>query len=184
MQPQSTERFRFRPVTMDDAVVLNDLNHAPGVMKYLDHTPPTPETVETSTIPEQLRIARDYPGNGMWLAYLNDSGDCIGWFALGPDKQNSGDVEIGYRLFPKYWGRGFATEGARELLNYAFDELAANRCFATTMAVNEPSRNVMQKIGLDYVRTFHEEFENPLPGTENGEVEYALIRDEWLLRRS
>jgi hypothetical protein len=47
------------------------------------------------------------------------------------------------------------------------------------MAVNHASRRVMEKAGLEYVRTFHLEWEDPLPGTEYGEVEYALTRDDW-----
>jgi len=37
----------------------------------------------------------------------------------------------------------------------------------------------MEKAGLAYVRTSHEEFDDPLPGTEHGEVEYALTKAEW-----
>lgn len=182
MQPQATPRLTFRPLTEVDAPILNELNRSPGVMRYLDRTPPSLEHVNTQVIPEQLRIARDHSGYGMWLAYLQEYGECIGWFELEPNHPNAGDAEIGYRLFPDYWGRRLATEGARELVRYAFDELKARRCVAITMAVNIPSRRVMDRIGLEYIRTFHEEFEDPLPGTEQGEVEYALTREEWLLR--
>jgi RimJ/RimL family protein N-acetyltransferase len=47
------------------------------------------------------------------------------------------------------------------------------------MAVNLASRRVMEKSGVTYVRTFHLEWEDPLPGTEHGEVEYALERADW-----
>lgn len=184
MQPSSTERLTFRSVRSEDAHMLNELNHSPGVMKYLDRTPPTLEEVQTIFIPEQLRNAQEHPGYGLWMTYLESSGECIGWFELEPDNPEQGDAEVGYRLFPAYWGDGLATEGAKELVRYALDDLAANRCVAITMAVNTPSRKVMEKIGLKYVRTFHEEFEDPLPGTEEGEVEYALTREEWLLRRA
>jgi hypothetical protein len=50
------------------------------------------------------------------------------------------------------------------------------------MTVNEPSRATMSSVGLRYVRTFHLDFDDPLPGAEQGEVEYALTRDEWLAR--
>lgn len=182
MQPRPTDRLQFRPVGLNDAQLLNDLNHATGVMKYLDRNPPTLETIETITIPNQLNTALHHPGYGMWLAYLHETEEFIGWFELEPNHPGTGDAEIGYRLFPEYWGRGLATEGARQLLHYGFDQLGAERCVAITMAVNTPSRKVMERIGLRYVRTFHEEFEDPLPGTDHGEVEYALKRDEWLLR--
>jgi RimJ/RimL family protein N-acetyltransferase len=47
------------------------------------------------------------------------------------------------------------------------------------MAVNAASRRVMEKAGLKYARTFHMEFEDPVPGTAYGEVEYELFRDDW-----
>ena len=46
------------------------------------------------------------------------------------------------------------------------------------MAVNLASRRVMEKSGLRYVRRFNLDFDDPLPGTEQGEVEYALTRDQ------
>lgn len=184
MHPQSTERMRFRLLGPDDAQLMSDLNHAPGVMKYLNHEPPSFEYVLSDEIPKRLTISRKYPGYGLWFAHLGESDPCIGWFALTPNTQIPGEAEIGYRLFPEYWSRGYATEGARVLLRYAFEELRVQRCVATTMAVNLGSRKVMERIGLKHVRTFHEEFEHPLPGTEYGEVEYALSRKEWLLCRS
>ncbi len=50
------------------------------------------------------------------------------------------------------------------------------------MAVNSASRRVMEKAGLNYVRTTHPQFEELIPGSERGDVEYALPRDEWLHR--
>jgi RimJ/RimL family protein N-acetyltransferase len=47
------------------------------------------------------------------------------------------------------------------------------------MAVNTASRRVMEKAGLRYARTFHLEFDDPIDGTELGEVEYELRREDW-----
>ena len=58
-----------------------------------------------------------------------------------------------------------------------------DRVVATTMAVNRRSRAVMERIGLRYERTWVEEFEDPLPGSELGEVQYVVTRTEWLGRR-
>jgi RimJ/RimL family protein N-acetyltransferase len=53
------------------------------------------------------------------------------------------------------------------------------RVRAETMVVNVASRRVMEKAGLRYVRTFHQEWPDPIPGDEEGDVEYALTRAEW-----
>lgn len=89
------------------------------------------------------------------------------------------DFELGYRLHRAGWGNGYATEGSRALIRKGFTELGMRRVWAQTMAVNSRSRRVMEKAGLAYVRTSHEEFDDPLPGTEHGEVEYALTKAEW-----
>jgi RimJ/RimL family protein N-acetyltransferase len=56
------------------------------------------------------------------------------------------------------------------------------RVVAGTMAVNTRSRRVLEKVGLVHVRTWHEEFDDPLPGTEQGEVGYELSREQWAAR--
>lgn len=184
MKPLDTERLTFRPVSAEDAAQLHALNQAPGVMTYLERVPPPIGYVQTKTIPERIRMAEEHPGYGLWLAFLKESGEFIGRFGLRPDFPGQGDAEIGYRLMPDYWGLGLGSEGARELMRYSFQELNASRFVAITMFVNTPSRKVMERIGLKNVRTFHEHFDDPLPGTEKGEVEYALTREEWLARRS
>ena len=67
-------------------------------------------------------------------------------------------------------GKGYATEAASALLERLFAE-GAQRLFAETMAVNHPTRAVMERVGLRYKRTFHLHFDDPLPGTQLGEVE-------------
>lgn len=54
---------------------------------------------------------------------------------------------------------------------------------APTRTAHRPA-GVMRAIGMRYVRTFHEQFEDPLPGTELGEVEYDMTREMWLERTS
>ena len=85
----------------------------------------------------------------------------------------------GYRLRRTAWGKGYATEGARALVDLAFREHGARRVYAETMAVNTASRRVMEKAGLKYARTFLMEFADNVPGTEYGEVEYELLREDW-----
>ena len=65
------------------------------------------------------------------------------------------------------------------MIHKGFTELGVQRIRAETMAVNSRSRWVMEKAGLVHVRTFHEEWDDPLPGTEHGEVEYALTKADW-----
>ena len=47
------------------------------------------------------------------------------------------------------------------------------------MAVNARSRGVMERAGLKFIRVFHIHFDDPIPGTEHGDVEYEITRTEW-----
>lgn len=183
MQPRDTDRLTFRPVTMDDATLLRELNRAPGVMTFLDRNPQPIENLTSKAIPERLRIDKDYPGYGLRLAFLKETGQFVGRFNLKPNSPSAGNTEIGYMLMPEHWGQGLGSEGCLELLRFTFDDLRAERLVAITMFVNTPSRSLMERIGLKYIRTFHEQFDDPIPGTEKGEVEYALTREEWLAFR-
>ncbi|MFD1073331.1 GNAT family N-acetyltransferase [Longispora fulva] len=113
---------------------------------------------------------------GRWAAVERGTGGFLGWFALAPTASVD-EFELGYRLRARAWGLGYATEGARALLRVAFDDLGARRVYARTMAVHLASRRVMEKAGLRYARTLHLLFDDPIPGTEHGEVEYELSRE-------
>jgi RimJ/RimL family protein N-acetyltransferase len=54
--------------------------------------------------------------------------------------------------------------------------------FALTMFVNKGSRRVMEKSGLTLIRTFHQDWPDPIPGDHLGDVEYAITKDQWLAR--
>jgi RimJ/RimL family protein N-acetyltransferase len=81
---------------------------------------------------------------------------------------------------PDFWCRGLAKEGVRELVRHGFEELGLVRISAETMAVNAASGTTMAAAGLRHVRKFHVFCEDPILATEEGEVEYAVTREEWL----
>ena len=83
-------------------------------------------------------------------------------------------------MLRRHWRQGLASEGARELIRYGFADLGLTRIFAETMAVNTASRATMAAVGMAYVRTFHLDWDEPLPGAELGEVEYAITREQWI----
>jgi len=62
--------------------------------------------------------------------------------------QTAPAIEIGWRLLPKFWNQGLATEGAKRCLQFAFEELNIGEIYAVTSIHNKPSERVMQKIGM------------------------------------
>lgn len=174
-----TDRLVLRRFTEADVDNLVWLDSDPDVMRYLTGEPTPRAEIETEVLP---KILHDYTLGqaGRWAAIERSTGDFVGWLSLQPpDDGSTASVELGYRLTKSVWGRGYATEGVRALIRKGFTELDVHRVWAQTMAVNTASRRVMEKAGLKYVRTFHVHFDDPLPGTEHGEVEYELLRTDW-----
>lgn len=148
-------------------------------MRYREAGKPhTRERTETETLPYFL-APRGRLDVWVWAALLKPAQRFVGLFALRPVDDGRNEASIGYRLMPDVWGAGLASEGARALVAHGFDVLAFDRIYAEAMAVNVASRRVMEKACLRYVRTFHLEWDDPMPGTGDGEVEYALTREEW-----
>jgi shikimate kinase len=175
-----TERLLLRQFTESDVDSLIELDSDPRVIRYLTHRSPSPDAVRNKILPGILRDYDRVPGFGTWAAIEKSTGRFIGWFELHVPEGGTGDeAELGYRLRADSWGNGYATEGARALIHRAFTELNVDRVWAETMAVNTRSRRVMARVGLKYLRTFHIKFDHPIPGTEHGEVEYELRRDQY-----
>jgi RimJ/RimL family protein N-acetyltransferase len=171
-------RLRLREFTPADADLLVALDSDPEVMRFLTGQPTPREEIAEVVLPGMLAVYAGHPGLGTFAAEEKAGGAFVGWFGLQPTAEAS-TVDVGYRLKRSAWGKGYATEGTRLLIDYAFTERRVERVVADTMAVNHRSRAVMRRSGLRFARLWHEHFEDPLPGTEFGEVEYALDRRTW-----
>ena len=163
-----TARLVLRPITFDDAPLLFELDRDPEVVRFISGRPSTMDEVR-SVIESRLGCR--------WIATQRADGQFVGWFGLVPS--TNCEFDIGYRLRRASWGQGLATEGTQALIDAAFGQLGAQRVTAQTMAVNSRSRHVMERCGMRFVRTFHLEWDDPLPGTEQGEVEYEITRQMW-----
>jgi RimJ/RimL family protein N-acetyltransferase len=181
-----TERLVLRRFTMADVDHLVELDGDPEVMRFLTGGRPTARgVIEGEVLPRFLDYYARSDGLGFWAGEDRVTGEFIGWFELRPtDDVRPHEVELGYRLVRSVWGRGYATEGSRALVDKAFADLGVERVVATTMTVNLGSRRVMEKVGLTLVRTFHESWPDPIDGAEHGDVEYALSKAEWERRRA
>ncbi len=169
--------MRLRHLREADLDRLVELNADPGVMRFLDRRPPAREAV-AAEIAELVAMGERHLGYGRFAAE-DHRGAFLGWFGLIVTAEGPAAPSLGYRLCRAHWGKGLATEGGRALVDRAFTDLGAERVTAETMSVNTASRRVMEKCGLRYVRTFHQHFDDPLPGTEHGEVRYEITRQAW-----
>ena len=175
-----TDRLVLRRFTRDDLELLVQLDSDPDVKRYIDGGAPVDRDDLADTLAWWLQYYDRYDGYGFWAAIDKSSGEFVGWFHLRPGEgAGPREPELGYRLRRAMWGRGYAAEGSRALIDKAFAELGAQRVYATTMVVNTASRRVMEKSGLRYVRTFHADWPVKIPGDEEGDVEYSIDRAQW-----
>jgi RimJ/RimL family protein N-acetyltransferase len=164
-----TARLTLRPIATSDVDLLVALDSDPEVMRFISGGKPTSRA-------EAERILQRSLGH-RWLGFERETGDFVGWFGIRPSTASS--RELGYRLRREAWGKGLATEGARAVIAVAFTQPGVDRVRAETMAVNIASRAVMERCGLRFVRAFHLEWDEPIAGTEHGEVEYEITKSEW-----
>ncbi|UJB45232.1 GNAT family N-acetyltransferase [Streptomyces sp. A1-5] len=176
----TTDRLALRPFadTEADLDLVVELDSDPEVMRYITGgRPMTRDEIRADS------FARMLPG-GFCATHLRTTGEFLGWHCLRPLADSpAGSADLGYRLRRAAWGKGIATEGALALIDKGFGELGHDRITANTMSVNAGSRRVMEKCGLSYVRTYFEEWPYRVEGDEEGDVEYALTREEWLTLR-
>jgi RimJ/RimL family protein N-acetyltransferase len=168
-----TENLTLTPCAPSDRSDFIDLERDPDVMRFLnggavDHESTDPEKV-TFLMPRGTEP-------DVWTARRINNGAFVGWFCLS--SECDGVAEIGYRLRRDAWGKGYASEGAHALANWGFENANFEKIVACTMAMNIGSRRVMEKIGMQYVRTVPFDAAH-FPGSEQGEVWYELTRSKW-----
>lgn len=155
-----------------------ELNQDPEVMRYLSGGSPS-SLEETREGAERMTFyAQKFSGKlGAFTAVSRETDEVMGWFLLRPDRKTLDrvhELELGYRLKKKFWGKGYATEVSRALVQKAFRDCGADFVFAQTRVNNQGSRKVMEKVGMTFIREFYD----PEYGFDNS-VYYRINRAEW-----
>lgn len=139
-----TERLTVRPRTMTDLDACLAMDRGPLVTRFIPG--PWAEPAAHRAFVED-RIRRTYPpGMGYWAILAPTS--FVGWILLTPLDLHGPEIEIGWRLVRAAWGRGYATEAARPVLNHALQTLGLPRVVADIDPDNIASVAVARKLGL------------------------------------
>ncbi|QND50931.1 GNAT family N-acetyltransferase [Phyllobacterium sp. 628] len=152
-----TERLFLRPRTMADIDACMAMDRDPEVTKYVPGPWHNPQEHRRFVI---SRIEAEFaPGLGYWSIFAKAQPELfLGWVLLIPDNAIGPDIEIGWRLNRHAWGKGYATEAARPLVDHAFLFLGIERVVASIHPDNAASIHVAKKIGLRPERdTIHDE---------------------------
>jgi RimJ/RimL family protein N-acetyltransferase len=154
-----TDRLILRGWRDADRSPLAAINANPVVMEYLG--PPNDRATSDAAIDRMIALAD--AGQPFFMAVERKSDkSLLGFIGLkqitfhapfGP-----GD-EIGWRLAPQYWGAGYASEGAKAVLQYGFETLEYSKILSFTAVNNVRSRLAMKRIGMSRVE--NGDFDHP-----------------------
>jgi len=143
-----TARLRLRPFTLDDVDEIHRLFVEPGVRKYLWDDEAVPREQTASVIESSVALFNTN-GYGLWAVFPGEEDRLIGfcgfWHFHDPP-----ELELLYGIAPSHWGQGLATEAARAMIRYGFEELGFDRIAASTDTPNLASVRVMEKAGMSF----------------------------------
>ena len=146
-----TKRLVLREMTEADAGGLLALNQNPNVTRYILGESPVTELSQALAILRERVFPQYARGLGRWACIEKSNGDFIGWSGI-KHLPETGEYDIGYRLFEHHWGKGYATEAANAVCVFARQRLPFERVIGTAMLDNRGSRRVLEKVGLVFER--------------------------------
>jgi RimJ/RimL family protein N-acetyltransferase len=155
-----SERLLLRPWKDADLPAFASLNADPRVM---EHFPKLPTRSESDQRAAQIIEHFDRYGFGLWAVEVKGVSDFIGFVGLSVptfEAHFTPCVEIGWRLAYGHWRKGYATEGAKAAVAFAFDKLQLDEIVSSTVPANQRSRAVMERLGMTHSPA--DDFEHPV----------------------
>ena len=154
-----TERMILRRWRAEDREPFARMNADPRVMEFL---PARLSREESDALVNRIEKHFAKHEFGLWAAELVKEGMFLGYIGLSVpsfEAHFTPCVEIGWRLAAEYWGRGLATEGAREVVRNAFEELSLDSLVSMTVPANLASRRLMERLSM--TRDPADDFDHP-----------------------
>ena len=168
-----TNRLILRPFTPDDVDALEDVFGDPEVMRF----GPGPQMRGwiAGWIRQRIENGETEKVPGPWAVVEKGTLALVGYCGVFyfAELAGSAEVEIGYRLARRAWGKGYATEAALVVRDDAFERLALRRLVALIDPANIRSLRVALKLGMHFER------EVLLEGYDHPDHLYVLERPAW-----
>ena len=174
-----TSRLILRGWQEQDLAPFAALNANPLVMRYF---PSILDRHKSDELAQRLQRQINENGYGFYAAHRVLDNQFIGFIGAN---QSSAElpfapcVDIGWRLDHPFWGRGYATEGAKAVLHDSFTRCQLNEIVSMTPVSNLASEKVMLKLGMTKAaNTFnHPSLKPNHPLSEH--LLYRLSKDDW-----
>jgi len=169
-----TKRLILRPWREEDFEPFAELNADWRVMEYF---PLILSREESDKLALQISTKIKEQGWGFWAVSVPGVTDFIGFIGLSAPSFNAHftpAVEVGWRLAYDYWGRGYATEGAKAAIKYGFEKLGLEEIVSFTAEQNHRSISVMKRIGMHHDPS--DDFDHPNLPKGNRLCRHVLYR--------
>jgi RimJ/RimL family protein N-acetyltransferase len=151
MRVLDTDRLVLRRLSLEDAAFILELVNEPSWLRFIGDR-------GVRNLEDARRYLENGPlamyarhGFGLYRVELKEDGTPIGMCGL-LRRDTLQDVDIGYALFPRFWGRGYAQEAAAGVLEYARKTLGLARIAAIVSPDNESSIKLLEKLGMTFER--------------------------------
>ncbi len=150
-----TERLILRPWTVDDAEDAFAIFGNPEVTQWLGGSGFPDRLEQMPAIVERWQARYEELGKqgfGFWASESKETGRVVGGTVLKPlpadNNMPTEEIEVGWYLAPPHWGRGYATEAASRIVQYALEELALPEIYAIVKPGNHRSVAVTTRLGM------------------------------------
>ena len=170
-------RLRLRPLRGNDADDLFVVHSDPRVMRYWSHPPWTHRDQAVERI---AQLARDRASAEFysWATTLDGADRLIGTVSLFAINRAHQRAEIGYALAANAWGHGYATEGLRLAIAFAFGSIGLSRLEADIDPRNEASCRLVERVGFRREGLLRRRWH--VAGEVTDSAIYGLLRDEFV----
>ncbi len=152
-----TERLYLRRLEKRDLPRVTELIGDWVIVQWLTHVPYPYSLKDAEEFYE--KVAVDYTHNvpGYFVMASKTDNLLMGAVGLHPaygSKPKTDEIEVGYWLGKKFWGKGFMTEAVKAVVSIAFQRPLIQRMTSTTDPANQASQNILRKNGFDYLGLF------------------------------
>lgn len=143
-----TERLRVRRFTPFDYEHYFSLQGNPEVMQYI-RPARTREESDLFLSEKILSVAAD-DYKGYWAVEMKDSGQFVGCFVIIPMPDDAEKTQMGYSYLPEHWGKGYASEVAKEGVKYFYECTPLDEIYGVTEKENMASQKVLLNAGFRF----------------------------------
>lgn len=173
-----TGRLVLRGLRMEDADFLFIEWSDPQVTCFMCDEEPLQKREQAEEFLRTFQSPEMNPYSKWWGIERKADGHLIGTCGYFRWSQPHHRAEIGYDLYPTEWGQGLMPEALKAILRFGFNEMDLNRIEATVHTENLRSQMVLEKLGFKREGLMREYYCRD--GIYNNQVQYALLRKEWL----